>query len=119
MPLYRRIARRGFSNARFKIIYAIVNVGDLEKKYGGDEAVNRDSLYSKGMISKKAAGIKVLGNGELTKKLIVTVDKVSQSARDKILKAGGEILGTMGNRTEEKEDKLPLKREPEVNNNGE
>jgi large subunit ribosomal protein L15 len=111
MPLYRRIARRGFSNARFKTIYAIVNVGDLEKKYSGDETVNRDSLYGKGMISKKAAAIKVLGNGELTKKLVVAVDKVSQNARDKILKAGGEIPGT--------EDTLPLKKEPEVNNNGE
>ncbi len=119
MPLYRRIARRGFSNARFKTIYAVVNVGDLEKKYSGNETVNRDSLYSKGMISKKAAAVKVLGNGELTKKLIVAVDKVSQNARDKILKEGGEIQGTMGNQTEEKEDTLPLKKEPEVNNNGE
>ena len=92
MPLYRRIARRGFSNARFKKTYEIVNIQDIENKYKNGEEVNEISLYNKGIINKKNIIIKVLGNGDLTKKVKVKVDKISASAVKKIEKAGGEII---------------------------
>ena len=93
MPLYRRIAMRGFSNYPFKKEYVIFNLSDLEAKFADGETVNAESLRSKGLLSKKAVSlVKVLGNGEITKKLIVSVDKVSASAKEKIEKAGGKVV---------------------------
>ena len=91
MPLYRRLARRGFSNAAFKTEYEIVNLCDLERKFNDGETVDRKSLVEKKLIRKAAANIKVLGDGELSKKLTVDVDKVSASAKEKIEKAGGSV----------------------------
>ena len=91
MPLYRRLARRGFSNAAFKTEYEIVNLCDIERKYSDGETVDRKSLVEKRLLRKAAANIKVLGDGELTKKLTVEVDKVSASAKEKIEKAGGTV----------------------------
>lgn len=94
MPLYRRIARRGFSNYWFKKEYAIVNLAELEAKFADGETVNRESLVLKGLIKKADALIKVLGDGDITKKLTVSVDKVSASAKAKIEKAGGTVTVT-------------------------
>lgn len=91
MPLYRRIARRGFSNAPFKKVFACVNLCDLEAKYADGETVNRESLKNKGLLGKVVDGVKVLGNGDITKKLNVEVEKISASAKDKIEKAGGSV----------------------------
>ena len=91
MPLYRRIARRGFSNARFKKEYSIFNLKQLEAKYADGETVNRETLKSKGLLSKNKTLIKVLGEGDITKKLNIDVDKVSASAKEKIEKAGGSV----------------------------
>ncbi|MDD7609566.1 MAG: 50S ribosomal protein L15 [Spirochaetales bacterium] len=92
MPLYRRIARKGFSNYPFKKEYVCINVELLETKYNDGETVNKDSLIEKGFISSKSNSmVKVLGNGEITKKLTVEVDKVSASAKEKIEKAGGSV----------------------------
>jgi large subunit ribosomal protein L15 len=92
MPLYRRIARKGFSNARFKKEYLIIHIGDIEKKYKDAEEVNESTLYEKGIIKKKNMPVKLLADGELTKKIAVKLDKVSKAAVKKIKKAGGEIL---------------------------
>ena len=91
MPLYRRIARRGFSNAPFKKVFACVNLCDLEAKFADGETVNRESLKNKGLLGKVVDGVKVLGNGDMTKKLNVEVEKISASAKDKIEKAGGSV----------------------------
>ncbi len=91
MPLYRRIARRGFSNYYFKKEYEIFNLAEIEAKYSAGEEVNKETLIQKGMLKKASALVKVLGDGELTKKLTVDVDKVSASAKEKIEKAGGSI----------------------------
>lgn len=91
MPLYRRIARRGFSNAPFKKVFACVNLCDLEAKFADGETVNRESLKNKGLLGKVVDGVKVLGNGDITKKLNVEVEKISASAKDKIEKAGGSV----------------------------
>ena len=94
MPLFRRIAHRGFSNYPFKKEYSLVNLCDIEVKYADGETVNKETLVSKGLVKKSAGLIKVLGNGDLTKKVSVVVDKVSASAKEKIEKAGGSVTVT-------------------------
>lgn len=92
MPLYRRIARKGFSNYPFKKEYVCINVELLEAKFNDGETVDKTTLIEKGFISSKNASlVKILGNGEVTKKLTVVVDKVSESAKAKIEKAGGSV----------------------------
>ncbi|MCL1994416.1 MAG: 50S ribosomal protein L15 [Spirochaetes bacterium] len=90
MPLYRRLAQRGFSNYPFKKEWQIVNLVDIEKKYEASQTVDVASLKEKG-IAKGRLPVKVLGNGELTKKLVFKVDAVSASAKEKIEKAGGSV----------------------------
>ena len=93
MPLYRRIAHRGFSNHPFKKEYRIVNLEVIEKWYQDGETVNKETLREKGIVKEKKAIIKVLGKGELSKKLTFAVQKVSASAQKKIESAGGTIEG--------------------------
>ncbi len=91
MPLHRRLPKRGFTNI-FRKEYAIVNVGVLEKLDG--DTFTLESLVKSGIVKKSNAGLKILGNGELTKKINVKAHVYSKSALDKIQKAGGtgEIL---------------------------
>lgn len=91
MPLYRRLAHRGFSNYPFKKIYEIVNLGEVQKRYNDGETVDNASLIEKGLV-KKAALIKILSDGEFTKKLNFNVDAVSDAAKEKIEKAGGTVV---------------------------
>jgi large subunit ribosomal protein L15 len=91
MPLYRRIARRGFSNYPFKKEYDIVNLKTLNERYENGETVDAESLRKKGIVKTKGALVKVLGSGELEKSLTVAVSKVSAAAKAKIEKAGGSI----------------------------
>ncbi|MCM1321507.1 MAG: 50S ribosomal protein L15 [Bacteroides sp.] len=91
MPLYRRIAQRGFSNYPFRKEYAVFNLKDLESKYSDGETVNMESLVLKGLLRKTKLPVKILGDGEISKKLTVSVDKVSASAKEKIEKAGGTV----------------------------
>ena len=88
-PLYRRIPKRGFNN-HFAKEYAIVNIADLEV-FNNDTVVDSKVLIEKGLVSKELDGIKVLGNGKLTKKLTVVATKFSKSAIEKIQAAGGKI----------------------------
>ena len=83
-PLYRRVPKRGFTNINRKE-YAVVNLADLEACFNDGETVDL-ALYIKNPLD----GVKVLGEGELTKKLIVIADKFSASAKEKIEKVGGE-----------------------------
>ena len=91
MPLLRRIPKRGFNNAAFRTNYAIVNLSDLETRFEADATVDADALGTAGLVRGNFDGVKVLGDGELTKKLNITADKVSASAREKIEKAGGTV----------------------------
>lgn len=91
MPLFRRIAQRGFSNYPFKKDFDIVNLCDIEAKYADGETVNKETLVAKGLVKNSAVLVKVLGNGDLTKKVTVAVDKVSASAKEKIEKIGGTV----------------------------
>lgn len=88
MPLYRRLPKRGFTNI-FAKEYVTINVEVLEKLEDGTE-VTAELLKEKGIISKVADGVKILGRGELTKKLNVKVAKYTASAKEKIEKAGGK-----------------------------
>ena len=88
MPLYRRLPKRGFKNI-FAKKYVTVNVEVLEKFENGAE-VTADALKEAGIISKKLDGVKILGRGELTKKLDVKVAGFTASAKEKIEKAGGK-----------------------------
>ena len=89
LPLFRRLPKRGFSNAMFKVEYATINVSDLEK-FDNGAVVTPELLKEMGILKKQLAGVKVLGNGELTKKLTVKANKFSASAKEKIEAIGGK-----------------------------
>lgn len=89
MPLQRRIPKRGFNNI-FGKHFAIVNISDLEEKFEAGAVVDTQAIVDAGLIKNIEDGIKVLGNGELTKALTVKVKAFSKSAIEKIEKAGGK-----------------------------
>lgn len=89
LPLYRRLPKRGFSNADFKIRYATVNVEDLNRFEDGT-VVSPELLKETGMVKNQLDGIKVLGNGTLSKKLTVRANKFSETAKNAIETAGGK-----------------------------
>lgn len=89
-PLYRRIPKRGFNNARYRVQYATINLSDLNKYFNDGEVVTPTVLKEKGIIKKQLCGVKVLGNGELEKKLTIQANRFSSSAVTKIESAGGK-----------------------------
>lgn len=92
MPIHRRLPKRGFTNI-FKKQYAIVNLGRLEKLEG--DTFGLDRLMELGVIKKAGDGLKILGSGQLTRKITVEAHQFSKSALDKIQKAGGtaQVIG--------------------------
>jgi len=90
MPLIRRIPKRGFNNAQFSTRYAVVNLSDLEQ-FDSGATIDEVLLREKGLIRGRFDGLKILGNGEITKGLNVVAAKVSAAAREKIEKAGGSV----------------------------
>ena len=89
LPLYRRLPKRGFSNAPFKIKYAVINVSDLNNFEDGTE-VTPELLKNCGLLKNQLDGVKVLGNGELEKKLTIKANKFSKEAINKIEKSGSK-----------------------------
>jgi len=89
MPIQRRVPKRGFTNY-FRVEYAVVNVGLLENLESSG-TITAESLEEAGAIKHHKDGLKILGDGELTKAITVRANKVSASAREKIEKAGGKI----------------------------
>ena len=89
LPLYRRLPKRGFSNSDFKIKYATINLSDLNKFEEGT-VVTPELLKECGLLKKQLDGVKVLGSGELTKKLVVKANAFSETAKAKIEKNGGK-----------------------------
>jgi len=89
MPLQRRLPKRGFTNI-FRKEWAIVNVKDLNRLEAGS-VVDADALRKEGLIKGSADGVKLLGNGMLSKKLTVKVDRASRSAAEKVAAAGGTV----------------------------
>ena len=88
LPLYRKLPKRGFNNYRFAVKYAVINVQDLNKFNDGD-VVDCETLLNSRVINKCFDGIKVLGEGELTKKLTVKASVFSASAKEKVEAVGG------------------------------
>ena len=99
MPLIRRLPKRGFNNAAFHVQYAIVNLSDLNGFKAGT-VVNEQLLRESKLVRGNVAGIKILGDGELKNALKIEADKISESAKEKIEKAGGTF--TMRDRSAEK-----------------
>jgi large subunit ribosomal protein L15 len=89
LPLYRRIPKRGFSNAKFKTVYAVINVEELNIFEDGT-VVTPALLKDTGLLKNQLDGIKVLGNGKLEKKLTIQANKFSASALEKIKEAGSK-----------------------------
>ena len=89
-PLYRRVPKRGFKNTRFRTEYATINLSDLNKYFNDGDEVTPEVLKEKGIIKQQLCGIKVLGNGELEKKLTIKANRFSSSAITKIESAGGK-----------------------------
>jgi len=90
IPLFRRLPKRGFSNAMFKKEYAVINLSDLNRFNDGD-VVTPELLKEMGIIKKQLCGVKVLGNGTLEKKVTVKAHKFSESAKEKIETSGGKV----------------------------
>ena len=90
-PVLARIPKRGFSNANFRKEYQVVNVASLERRFEDGQRVDPSALKAARLIEDASKPVKVLGNGELSKKLSVVAAKFSASATEKITKAGGSI----------------------------
>jgi large subunit ribosomal protein L15 len=91
MPLFRRMPKRGFNNFEFRTNYAVVNIGSLNEAFEDGGNVDETSLLEASLIRKPYDGVKILATGELSKKLNVTVNKASASAKAAIEKAGGSL----------------------------
>jgi large subunit ribosomal protein L15 len=92
MPMHRRLPKKGFSNAAFQDKIVIVSINELEKSFDDGAMVTVAALREKRLVRGQFDAVKVLGNGELTKKLTVAVDTLSASAKEKIEKAGGSVV---------------------------
>jgi large subunit ribosomal protein L15 len=114
MPLFRRIARRGFSNYPFKKIFKVINVSDLNRFVDGD-TVSPESLAAKGLAKKRGVLVKILGSGELSRKLTVEGVQVSAAAREKIAAMGGEVKDSGGTAKPDGAAAADAKGTPEAN----
>lgn len=96
MPLFRRLPKRGFNNARFAVKIAAVNVGDLELNFEAGAEITPEALKAKNLAKYNYDQLKILGDGELTKAFKISAHRFSGSARQKIEKAGGTIVEIPG-----------------------
>ncbi|MCH2128638.1 MAG: 50S ribosomal protein L15 [Pirellulaceae bacterium] len=108
MPLVRRVPKRGFNN-KFADAIAVVNVADLQKAFDDGQEVTPEVLREKSLANGRHDLLKILGNGELTKKLTVSAHRFSQSATAKIEKAGGKIVVLSGKTTVAEKKKINKK----------
>jgi large subunit ribosomal protein L15 len=91
LPLIRRLPKRGFSNARFRVLYDVVNLSTLDEVFDSGSRVDLAALVARGVLKPRHGRLKVLGSGELSKKLTIAADRISESARQKVEKAGGSV----------------------------
>lgn len=91
MPLHRRLPKKGFSNVAFRPKVAVVNVSQLNDRFEDGATVNEESLRAANLVSGRCDFVKVLGHGDLERKLTVAVHALSASAKEKIEKAGGSV----------------------------
>ena len=100
MPLYRRLPHRGFKNI-FRKEWQVVNLADIDAHFKAGETVDGVALAACGLVKKAEKLVKILGDGDLTKALSFSVDKVSASAKAKILKAGGKVEERLASASED------------------
>lgn len=108
MPLIRRVPKRGFNNARFARRIAEINLDTLEKVFSDGDQITPEVLQERGLLKRTYDELKILGDGELTKKLSVSAHRFSRSAKEKIEKAGGSVTVLPG-RTPVEEKKKAAK----------
>ena len=89
MPLQRRLPKRGFNNYLFKVTYEVINLDRLLAAFPDQKEITLEDIYSRGLV--KSALVKILGEGEVTRPVSIEAFRFSQSAKDKILAAGGEV----------------------------
>jgi large subunit ribosomal protein L15 len=94
MPLHRRLPKRGFNNTRFQDKIAVVNVSSLSERFEDGDTINMETLKAARLVKGTYDAVKILGNGDLAKKLTVEGCKVSATAKEKIEKAGGSVVET-------------------------
>ena len=94
MPIHRRLPKKGFNNYEFRDVVAVVNLADLDVNFDDGAVIDIETLRAAGFINGRFDKVKLLGQGNLTKKLSITVDAVSASAREKVEKAGGSVTLT-------------------------
>ena len=95
MPLYRRIARRGFSNYPFKVTAVSINLRELEEKFMAGDEISYESLVSKKIIKASAGYVKILGSGDISKAFTIKDLDISATAAEKVTAAGGKIITVM------------------------
>jgi large subunit ribosomal protein L15 len=95
MPLHRRLPKRGFNNTRFQDKIAVVNVSSLSERFEDGDTINMETLKAARLVKGTYDAVKILGNGDLAKKLTVEGCKVSATAKEKIEKAGGSVVETL------------------------
>lgn len=91
LPLFRRLPKRGFNNARFAVTYEIVKLGKLHELFAAGTEVTKELMFEKGLVRSKSGLVKVLTSGELTKKLRIQADAWSKTAHEAVTKHGGEL----------------------------
>ena len=91
MPMHRRLPKKGFNNKQFKDVFEVVNVGKLNESFEDGAVITEAALREAGLVSRNCDFVKILGSGDLARKLTVQGAQVSASAREKIEKAGGSI----------------------------
>jgi len=98
MPLFRRLPKRGFTNARYKVLYSVINVGDLAKSFQKDEEVSLEVLRERGLVKSGPDRLKILGNGDRDVALKIKAHAASEGAKKKIEAAGGtyEVAEKLG-----------------------
>jgi large subunit ribosomal protein L15 len=92
MPLFRRVAKRGFSNNAFASEIVVINVGTLAKQFPADSEITPQMLVEKGLIASRFDELKVLGDGEVSHALKIAAHRFSASAEAKVLAAGGAVI---------------------------
>ena len=116
MPLYRRLPKRGFHNARFTTTFLPVNLKALEEKFESGARVDEETIRNAGLANGKSDGVKILGVGKLTKKLTVVASAFSASAKAAIEAAGGscEVIGGTTEAPAKKKPKSKVSKEPKA-----
>ncbi len=107
MPLVRRVPKRGFHN-QFALKVATVNVSQLEAAFGAGDEITPQTLQEKSLLKGRFDMLKVLGNGELSKKLTVSAHRFSTSAREKIESAGGQVIELPGKKPVKRNKQKPV-----------